>query len=179
MPRADKPRCPWAGDDPDMVRYHDEEWGVPVHDRRALFELLTLEGAQAGLSWSTVLHKREGYRRAFAGFDPVKVARFDAARLDRLMGDASIVRNRAKLESTVGNARALLTIERELGSFDEFVWSFVEGRRPAKRRQLTDVPASTPESDALSKALKARGFKFVGTTICYAFMRPPGSSTTI
>lgn len=156
-----------------MIRYHDEEWGVPQHDRRALFELITLEGAQAGLSWSTILHKREGYRRAFGGFDPARVARFDAARLDRLMGDASIVRNRAKLESTVGNARALLALERELGSFDEFVWSFAPGRAVVRRR-LADVPASTPESDALSKALRARGFKFVGTTICYAFMQAAG-----
>jgi DNA-3-methyladenine glycosylase I len=158
-----------------MVRYHDEEWGVPVHDRRALFELITLEGAQAGLSWSTILRKREGYRRAFAAFDPARVARFDDGRIERLMGDASIVRNRAKLESTVGNARALLALERELGSFDEFVWSFVGGRPlVTRRRGLGDVPASTPESDALSKALKARGFRFVGSTICYAFMQAAG-----
>jgi DNA-3-methyladenine glycosylase I len=174
MPRAPKPRCPWAGDDPEMVRYHDEEWGVPVHERRALFELITLEGAQAGLSWSTILHKRDGYRRAFAGFDPAKVARFDAARLERLMGDASIVRNRSKLESTVGNARAQLALERELGSFDAFVWSFVGGRPLVGRRRPGVIPARTPESDALSKALKARGFKFVGSTICYAFMQAAG-----
>jgi DNA-3-methyladenine glycosylase I len=168
-------RCPWAGEDPAMIRYHDEEWGVPVHDDQRLFEMLTLEGAQAGLSWSTILRKREGYRRAFDGFDVRKVARYDARRIARLLGDVGIVRNRLKVQSTVSNARAFLEVQREHGSFDAFVWSFVVGvphmRRPVS---LARVPARTPESDALSKALLERGFRFVGSTILYAFMQACG-----
>jgi DNA-3-methyladenine glycosylase I len=168
-------RCPWAGDDPLMIRYHDEEWGRPVHDDRVLFEFLVLEGAQAGLSWSTILRKREGYRRAFARFDPRKVARFGARDVRRLLGDDGIVRNRLKIEAAIENARRVLEVAREVGSFDRYLWTFVGGR-PLRRRPKTmrDVPATTPESDALSKDLKRRGFKFVGSTIVYAFMQAVG-----
>src|SRR3954470_16611744 len=165
-------RCPWVDlRKPDYVEYHDKEWGVPVHDDRLLFEFLTLEGAQAGLSWSTILRKREGYRNAFAGFDPRKVARFRPQDVKRLMQDAAIVRNRAKIESTIGNARAVLAVQEETGSFDAYLWQFVGGRPiRTRRRSLRDIPATTPESDAMSKDLKQRGFRFVGSTICYAFM---------
>jgi DNA-3-methyladenine glycosylase I len=158
-----------------MIAYHDEEWGVPVHDDRVLFEFLILEGAQAGLSWTTILRKRENYRRAFAGFDPAKVARFDARRRAALMKDPGIVRNRLKIESAVTNARAFLAVQREFGSFDRYVWGFVEGTPIRRRRRgMRDVPARTKESDALSKDLKRRGFRFVGSTICYAFMQAVG-----
>jgi DNA-3-methyladenine glycosylase I len=158
-----------------MVRYHDEEWGRPQHDDPVLFEFLVLEGAQAGLSWQTILRKRENYRKAFAGFDPARVARFDAARQRRLLADPGIVRNRAKVASAVENARLFLAVQREHGSFDRFVWGFVGGRAQLRRpRSLADVPSSTPESDALSAALRARGFRFVGSTICYAFMQACG-----
>jgi DNA-3-methyladenine glycosylase I len=158
-----------------MQAYHDEEWGVPAHDDRVLFEFLTLEGAQAGLSWSTILRKREAYRKAFAGFDPRKVARFDAARVDRLMQDAGIVRNRLKIESTVANARAALGVQKEFGSLDAYLWGFVGGRPLRKpRRTLRDIPPTTPESDAMSRDLKKRGFRFVGSTICYALMQACG-----
>ena len=158
-----------------MLRYHDEEWGVPSHDDRHLFEMLTLEGAQAGLSWTTILNKRENYRRAFDGFDVDKVARYREADINRLLADAGIVRNRAKIEATIGNARAMLGVCDEFGSFDAFIWRFVGGtpRRNAFR-SLPDLPASTPESDAMSKDLKKRGFGFVGATICYAFMQAVG-----
>jgi DNA-3-methyladenine glycosylase I len=157
------------------VRYHDEEWGVPLHDDRRLFELLILEGAQAGLSWSTILNKRAGYRRAFDGFDPVKVARYTAARLRRLLVDDGIVRNRAKIAAAVGNARAFLAVQQEHGSFDAYVWRFV-GDRPLQnaRRSVREVPAVTEHSRALSRDLRARGFGFVGPTICYAFMQATG-----
>ena len=169
------PRCDWAGDDPLYQRYHDEEWGVPVHDDRTLFEFLTLEGAQAGLSWITILKKRESYREAFAGFDPLRVARFDARRVAALMKNPGIVRNRLKIESTRSNARAFLDVRDEFGSFDRYLWRFVDGAPIRNRwRAQRDVPASTPESDALSRDLKARGFRFVGTTICYAFMQAVG-----
>ena len=168
-------RCGWAGTDPRMIAYHDEEWGTPVHDDRLLFEFLILEGAQAGLSWQTILNKREAYREAFAGFYPAKVARFDRRRIDRLLTNTGIVRNRLKIESTVSNARAFLELQREAGSFDRFVWSFVGGSPKINRwRSLRSVPASTRESDALSDALKQRGFRFVGSTICYAFMQATG-----
>jgi DNA-3-methyladenine glycosylase I len=158
-----------------MRAYHDREWGVPVHDDRVLFEFLTLEGAQAGLSWSTILRKRDGYRNAFAAFDPRKVARFRPQEVKRLMQDAAIVRNRAKIESTIGNARAVLAVQREVGSFDAYLWQFVGGRPiRTRRRSLRDIPATTPESDAMSKDLKQRGFRFVGSTICYAFMQACG-----
>jgi DNA-3-methyladenine glycosylase I len=162
-------RCAWAGEDPAMRAYHDDVWGRPVHDDRVLFEFLTLEGAQAGLSWSTILRKREAYRKAFAGFDPLRVARFDKARVEKLMQDAGIVRNRLKIESTIANARAVLQVQKEFGSLDAYVWRFA----PPPRR-VRKVPAVSPESDALSKDLRARGFRFVGSTICYAFMQACG-----
>ncbi len=168
-------RCWWAGEDPLYVRYHDQEWGRPVHDDRVLFEFLILEGAQAGLSWITILRKRESYRRAFAGFDPRKVAKFDKARERALMKDEGIVRNRLKISSTVTNARAFLEVQREFGSFDRYIWSFVGSKPIVRRRRVQgDVPSSTPESDAMSKDLKSRGFRFIGSTICYAFMQACG-----
>ena len=168
-------RCAWCGTDPLYVSYHDEEWGVPSHDDRHLFEMLCLEGAQAGLSWSTILRKRDNYRRAFDRFDAQKMARYTAAKKKSLMADAGIVRNRLKVEAFVLNARAYLATREEFGSFDKYLWQFAP--RPAKRRRpkfLGDIPVSTPESDALSKDLKRRGFKFVGTTIIYAFMQAVG-----
>ncbi len=171
----DKPRCAWAGDDPLYRRYHDEEWGVPCHDDHKLFELLILEGAQAGLSWITILRKRENYRRLFDGFDAAKIARYDRRKIEALLKDPGIVRNRLKVEAAVTNARAFLELQREPGGFSGFVWGFVGGKPLRNRRRtLADVPASTPESDALAKALKKRGFKFVGSTICYAFMQAAG-----
>lgn len=169
-----KKRCPWART-PLSIAYHDNEWGVPVHDDRVLFEFITLEGAQAGLSWETILAKREAYRTAFAGFDPSRVARFTPARIERLLQSPGIVRNRLKVESTVSNAKAFLTIQREFGSFDAYLWPFVGGSPLVNRRQtLGQVPARTSDSDALSKDLMARGFRFVGSAICYAFMQAVG-----
>jgi len=168
-------RCRWVSDaDADYIRYHDQEWGRPVHDDRRLFEMLTLEGAQAGLSWSTILRKRAGYRRAFARFDPRKVARFDARRRARLLADPGIVRNRLKVESTVSNARAFLAVQREFGSFGRYLWSFVGGRPIVNRPRPGTVAARTPLSDALSRDLAQRGFRFVGTTIIYAFLQAVG-----
>jgi DNA-3-methyladenine glycosylase I len=168
-------RCAWSSNDPLYQSYHDNEWGVPVHDDRRLFEMLTLEGAQAGLSWITVLRKRENYRKAFEGFDPKKISRYTEARITKLMANEGIVRNRLKIESTVLNAKAFLAVQKEFGSFDKYLWQFVNGKPLAnQRRTIREVPASTPESDALSKDLKKRGFKFVGTTICYAFMQAVG-----
>jgi len=168
-------RCGWAGVEPIYVAYHDEEWGVPVQDDRTLFEFLILEGAQAGLSWLTILRKREAYRRAFAGFDAKKVARFDAKRTESLLQDAGIVRNRAKIASTVANARAFLKVQAEFGSFAAYQWRFVEGR-PIQSRfsSLKQIPPRTPISDAFSKDLKQRGFSFVGSTIVYAHMQAVG-----
>ncbi len=172
---SEKSRCAWAGTDPLYVAYHDTEWGVPVHDDRKLFEFLILEGAQAGLSWITILRKREGYRRAFAGFDPNAVARFDARKVKSLLADASIVRNRAKIDSAIGNARAFLKVQEEFGTFDAYQWRFVDGRpKQGARKAMKDVPATTPESDAFSKDLKKRGFRFVGSTIMYAHMQAVG-----
>ena len=157
------------------IAYHDDEWGVPVHDDRRLYEMLTLEGAQAGLSWSTILNKREGYRKAFAGFDPEKVAVFDSRKVARLLQNPAIVRNRAKVESTVANARAVLRVQEEEGSLDAFLWSFVDGAPKVNRfRRMGDIPAETPESKAMSKELKRRDFRFVGPTVCYAFMQACG-----
>ena len=169
-------RCAWAPlDDPAYLRYHDEEWGVPVHDDVRLFEMLVLEGAQAGLSWSTILHKRDGYRRAFAGFDPVKVARFSPAKVERLLQDPSIVRNRLKVASAVQNAKAVLDVQRDDGSLDAYLWSFVGGAPKRNRwRGTGDIPAETEESRSMSKDLKRRGFRFVGPTVCYAFMQATG-----
>jgi DNA-3-methyladenine glycosylase I len=170
-----KRRCGWVTEEPLYIRYHDEEWGRPVHDDRTLFEFLVLEGAQAGLSWWTVLRKREAYRKAFDGFDPERVARFRAARVAALLRDPGIIRNRAKVASAVENAKAFLEVQREHGSFDAFAWSFVGGKPIRRRpRSLRDIPATTPESDAFSKALRERGFRFVGSTICYAFMQACG-----
>jgi len=172
---TDHHRCAWAEGDSLMRAYHDEEWGRPSHDDRHLFEMLTLEGAQAGLSWSTILHKRANYRKSFASFDPKKVARFDAQRRAVLMKDAGIVRNRLKIESTVTNAQAFLQVQKEFGSFDRYLWNFVDGKpvvsiRPAGER----LPASTDLSDRISKDLKKRGFRFVGSTIIYAFLQAVG-----
>ena len=170
-----KNRCAWAGADPRMIAYHDQEWGVPVHDDRLLFEFITLEGAQAGLSWQTILNKRDAYREAFAGFDPASVARFDRRRIDRLLANPGIVRNRLKIESTVSNARAVLDVQRECGSLDRFLWALVGGASQVNRwRSMGAVPARTVVSDALSKALQQRGFRFVGSTICYALMQAIG-----
>jgi len=167
-------RCAWARTEL-SIPYHDAEWGVPLHDDRRLFEFLILEGAQAGLSWETILRKRDAYRKAFDDFDPDRVARYTAKKVDRLMNDAGIVRNRLKIDSAISNARAFLDVQQAFGSFDRYVWRFVDGTpRVNKVRALGDVPASTPQSDALSKDLKQRGFRFVGTTICYAFMQATG-----
>jgi DNA-3-methyladenine glycosylase I len=169
-----KKRCVWPSTDLDIA-YHDREWGVPVHDDRVLFEFLILEGAQAGLSWSTILRKRANYRKAFANFDPKKVARFGRAEIGKLLKDEGIVRNRLKIESAVTNARAFLEVQKEFGSFDRYVWRFVGGKAlQGSRKILKDIPARTAESDALSKDLKRRGFRFVGSTICYAFMQAVG-----
>jgi DNA-3-methyladenine glycosylase I len=178
-PGSDKRRrCSWCENTSLgqlYIDYHDHEWGVPVHDDRALFEFLILEGAQAGLSWSTILAKRDGYRMAFAGFDPARVARFSEDRLEKLMLDPGIVRNRLKIRSAVINAKAFLAVQAEFGSFDKYIWSFVGGKpKVNKWKAMGDVPATTPESDAMSKDLAKRGFKFIGSTICYAFMQATG-----
>jgi DNA-3-methyladenine glycosylase I len=169
-------RCEWVPEnDPLYVAYHDEEWGLPVHDDRHLFELLTLEGAQAGLSWSTILRKRDGYQRAFAGFDPQAVARFGPRDIERLLSDPGIVRNRLKVESAVTNARRTLEVQEQLGSLDVYLWSFVGGGPKVNRwRTVGEIPAETAESGAMSKDLKRRGFRFVGPTVCYAFMQAVG-----
>ncbi len=168
-------RCAWCGNDPLYVAYHDTEWGVPVHDDRLLFEFLVLEGAQAGLSWITILRKRENYRLAFAGFDAGKVARFGQREIARLLGDPGIVRNRLKIEAAINNARRFIEVQEAFGSFDAYVWRFVDGRPIANRwKSSGQVPASTRESEALSGDLRQRGFKFVGSTICYAHMQATG-----
>jgi len=168
------PRCPWAVDEL-AIAYHDEEWGVPVHDDRLLFEFLILEGAQAGLSWITILKKRENYRRAFAGFDARKIARYDAREVQRLLGDSGIVRNRLKIAATIENAKAFLIVQGEFGTFDAYLWRFVGGKPIQNRwRKIADVPARTAESDAMSRDLLHRGFKFSGSTICYALMQAVG-----
>ena len=167
-------RCPWPSDEL-SVRYHDEEWGVPVHEDRKLFEFLILEGAQAGLSWDTILHKRENYRAAFDGFDPERIARYDRRKTQQLLRNPGIVRNKLKVASAVGNAKAFLQVQKEFGSFDRYIWQFVGGKpRVNARKSMKQVPAQTAESDAMSKDLKKRGFKFVGSTICYAFMQAVG-----
>lgn len=168
-------RCPWCGSDPLYVAYHDQEWGVPLHDEQRLFEMLTLEGAQAGLSWLTILRKREGYRRAFAGFDPQLVAAFDDADVARLLADPGIVRNRLKVAAAISNARAVVEVQARYGSLDAFLWRFVGGT-PIRNnwRSMAEIPASTPLSDAMSKELKHHGFRFVGSTICYAHMQATG-----
>lgn len=170
-----KKRCAWAGDDPLYVAYHDEQWGVPLHDDRELFEMLVLEGAQAGLSWSTILNKRENYRQAFEGFEIARVAAYGEDDVQRLLADAGIVRNRLKVRSAIRNARAVLEIQQEFGSLDAFLWQFVDGV-PIRNawKEMKDLPAQTPLSEAMSKALKKRGFNFVGPTICYAYMQSIG-----
>jgi DNA-3-methyladenine glycosylase I len=168
-------RCPWAGTDPLYVKYHDEEWGIPLHDDRRLFEMLILEGAQAGLSWITILRKRPTYRKAFDRFDAVKIARYDRRKIAALMRDEGIVRNRLKIEAAVKNAKACLAVREEFGTFDKYIWQFVGGRPKVNRRTLPGgAPARTPESDAMSKDLRKRGFSFVGSTICYAYMQATG-----
>ena len=166
-------RCSWPSTERDIA-YHDNEWGVPVHDDRVLFEFLILEGAQAGLSWSTILNKRENYRKAFAGFDPKKVARFTAAKKKQLLKNEGIVRNRLKIDSAVTNAQAFLAVQKEFGSFERHIWQFVGGKPVKNSRKGGDIPARTPQSDAMSKDLQKRGFRFVGSTICYAFMQATG-----
>jgi len=168
-------RCGWAASNELAIRYHDEEWGVPVHDDRTLFEFLILEGAQAGLSWNTILNKRENYRKAFGGFDPERVAGYDRQKIQHLLRDPGIVRNKLKIGSAVENAKAFLRVQKEFGSFDRYIWQFVEGRpRVNKRKSMRQIPARTAESDAMSKDLKRRSFNFVGSTICYAFMQAVG-----
>jgi DNA-3-methyladenine glycosylase I len=168
-------RCTWAGDDPLMLRYHDEEWGVPVHDDRRLFEFMVLEGAQAGLTWMTVLRRREAYRAAFADFDPIKIARFDRRKLESLMRNAAIIRNRRKIEGAINNARAYLSLREHGKTLSNFMWDFIGGKPIVNRRtNISQIPASTPESDAMSKAMKKAGFTFFGTTICYAHMQAAG-----
>jgi len=169
----EKERCGWAQGDR-YIAYHDTEWGVPVHDDRVWFEFLILEGAQAGLSWSTILNKRDAYRKAFAGFDPRKVARFDEEKIAALLENPGIVRNRLKIRSSVANALAFLEVQKEFGSFDRYIWTFTGGKTLQPQRQGKDVPARTAESDAMSKDLRKRGFNFVGSTICYAFMQATG-----
>jgi DNA-3-methyladenine glycosylase I len=168
-------RCPWCGDDPLYVRYHDEEWGVPLHDDRWLFEMLILEGAQAGLSWITILRKRDAYRKAFDRFDARKIARYDQKKIRALLANPGIVRNRLKIEATVKNAKAFLAVQKEFGSFDAYLWGFVGGAPKVNRpKTLKHIQPTTTESDALSRDLKKRGFTFVGSTICYAFMQAVG-----
>jgi DNA-3-methyladenine glycosylase I len=168
-------RCAWVSEDPIYIQYHDEEWGVPEHDDDKLFEKIILDGAQAGLSWITILRKRDGYRKAFDQFDAEKIARYNARKIESLMQDPGIVRNRLKINAAVTNAQAYLKLKDELGSFDQFLWSFVNGEPlQAERKTIKDIPATSPESDRMSKALKSLGFKFVGSTICYAFMQAVG-----
>src|SRR6202165_5418236 len=175
-PSADgKTRCAWSLGTDLYIAYHDHEWGMRVHDDHKLFEFIVLEGAQAGLSWSTVLNKRENYRKAFDGFDPQKVARYDGLKVEQLLGNPGIVRNKLKIASTIANAKAFLAVQKEFGSFDRYIWQFVDGKpRRNMPRSLKQVPARSPDSDAISKDLKKRGFNFVGSTICYAFMQAVG-----
>ncbi len=168
-------RCTWCGTDPLYCQYHDTEWGVPLHDDRALFEFLILEGVQAGLSWITILRKRENYRTAFDNFDPTRIARYDAGKMETLLQNPGIVRNRLKVQAAITNAQRFLEVQSEFGSFDAFIWQFVDGKPKQNAwRNIADIPATTPESDAMSKELKRRGFKFVGSTICYAHMQATG-----
>ena len=170
-----KKRCRWPGENKLMLKYHDTEWGVPLHDDRKLFEFLMLDNAQAGLSWQTILNKRENYRKAFDNFDPAKIARYNKRKITSLLNNPGIIRNRLKVQSTVTNAQAFLEIQSEFGSFDTYIWQFVKGNTIRNHwKILKDIPATSPESDAMSKALKERGFKFVGSTICYAFMQSTG-----
>ncbi len=175
MAKAEKVRCSWPGEDPLMIEYHDNEWGTPLHDDQKLFEFLVLDAFQAGLSWRTILYKRENFRKAFDRFDAKKVARYDAAKVEVLMQDAGIVRNRLKIEATIRNAQCFLEVKKEFGSFDQYIWQFTGHKvLDNKRSSMSQIPARSPESDAMSKDLLRRGFKFVGSTICYAFMQAAG-----
>lgn len=168
-------RCPWPGEDPLMIAYHDEEWGVPVHDDRKLFEFIVLDAFQAGLNWKTILHKRENFRKAFDNFRAEKIARYDEQKFNELMQDAGIIRNRQKILSTIGNAKAFLEIKKEFGTFDRYIWSFTDHQTIHNQwRDIAEIPARTAASDAMSKDLIRRGFRFVGSTICYAFMQAAG-----
>jgi len=172
---GDKNRCSWPGDNKLMMEYHDKEWGVPVHDDKILFEFLILEGAQAGLTWQTVLNKRKNYRRAFNNFNPIKISRYGKNDIKRLLGDSGIIRNRLKIEATINNAKRFLEIKKEFGSFDRYIWQFVDNKTIRNKfRSLSEIPAKTNESDAMSIDLKKKGFKFIGSTICYAFMQAVG-----
>lgn len=171
----DKTRCPWVGNDPLMIRYHDEEWGVPLHDDRKLFEFLVLDAFQAGLSWACIIKKRENFRKAFDNFDYNAIANYSDAKVAELLLDAGIIRNRAKIAATISNARSFCDVRKQYGSFDAYIWQFTQGTTlQPQRRRLEDIPATSPESDAMSAALKKLGFKFVGSTICYAFMQAAG-----
>ena len=173
--KREKARCGWSTTDPVYIAYHDREWGLPLHDDRRLFEMLILEGAQAGLSWITVLKKRDNYRKAFDNFDAAKVARYDAKKVRELLQNEGIIRNRLKIAAAISNAQAFLAVKKEFGSFDKYIWQFVGGKPlNNKRRSMSELPATTPQSDAMSKDLKKRGFRFVGSTICYAFMQAVG-----
>jgi len=175
MQKKKQNRCPWPGDDELMIEYHDREWGVPVHDDRKLFEFMVLDAFQAGLSWRTILHKRENFRRAFDNFDFEKIARYRQSSVDRLLKDAGIVRNRQKISATITNAKTFLEIRKEFGSFDKYIWQFTNGTTIHNGfKTIKQIPATSPESDAMSRDLKKRGFKFVGSTICYAFMQAAG-----
>jgi DNA-3-methyladenine glycosylase I len=168
-------RCPWPGNDPLMIEYHDNEWGVPQHNDGKLYEFLVLEGMQAGLSWSIVLRKRENFRRAFEGFNPAKIAGFDSKEVERLLSDPGIIRNRLKIEAAIANARCFLTVQKEFGTFDRYIWQFIEGKPIRHRfRSPSEIPATSPESDLVSKDMKRRGFKFVGSTVIYAHMQATG-----
>lgn len=170
-----KKRCSWCGNDPLYIKYHDEEWGVPVHDDHKLFEMLILEGAQAGLSWITVLKKRENYRNAFDNFDAIKISKYSEKKIEKLLNNTGIIRNRLKINSTIGNAKAFLKVQKEFSSFDKYIWQFVDNKPILNKfKSLKDLPAKTEISDKMSKDLKKRGFKFVGSTICYAFMQATG-----
>ncbi|HET8572987.1 MAG TPA: DNA-3-methyladenine glycosylase I [Edaphocola sp.] len=175
MATAEIARCGWPGADPMMIDYHDREWGVPLHDDQKLFEYMVLDAFQAGLSWKTILHRREGFRKAFARFDPQKVARFPDKKIEMLMQDTGIIRNRLKIQATVSNARLFLDVQKEFGSFDRYIWQFTEGKTIQNHRKQNEPPVATsPQSDKMSKDLKERGFRFVGSTICYAFMQAAG-----
>ena len=171
----DKPRCGWEGNTELMIRYHDTEWGVPVHDDRKLFEFLTLDAFQAGLSWAGILDKRENFRAAFDNFDAIQIAKYDEQKVQQLLQDSGIIRNKSKITCTISNAQNFLEIQQEFGSFDRYIWQFTNGKTIVNQwQELSQVPASSPESDAMSKGLKSQGFKFVGTIICYAFMQAAG-----
>lgn len=175
MATTEAPGCSWPGNDPLMIQYHNEEWGTPLHDDQKLFEFLVLDAFQAGLSWKTILHRRKNFEKAFAGFDPVKVAKFTEKKIETLLQDAGIIRNQLKIRATVTNAQRFLEVQKEFGSFDKYIWQFTNYKTiDTKRKSISEIVATSPESDAMSKDLQKRGFKFVGSTICYAFMQAAG-----